>query len=143
MPPARRTPEQTRNVLLQRSTRTTSGCLEWPGWQVNGYGMIEWNRTNTGAHRVAYELFIGPIPDGLHIDHTCRNRICIEPSHLEAVTQAENNARAAAARGQCRKGGHPLDGIRKNTGGRLSRYCRTCSQIRARRNYAKKMGRAL
>ena len=68
----------------------------------NGYPHL---RTRTGcarAHRVAHEIAIGPIPPGLHVDHVqargCRSRACCNPAHLEAITQAENNRRAAAAR---------------------------------------------
>lgn len=68
----------------------------------NGYGHL---RTRTGcarAHRVAYEIANGPIPAGLHVDHVqkrgCRSRACCRPAHLEAITQAENNRRAAEAR---------------------------------------------
>jgi len=46
------------------------------------------------VHRVSYELFVGPIPEGLHIDHLCGTRKCVNPAHLEAVTQRENNRRA-------------------------------------------------
>lgn len=56
------------------------------------------NRVRTLAHRFAYEVAYGAIPDGLHIDHLCRRRACVRPAHLEAVTQAENNRRAAAVR---------------------------------------------
>lgn len=65
----------------------------------NGYRII---RTATGvarAHRIAYEIAIGPIPDGLHVDHVwlkgCRSRACVRPDHLEAVPQRVNNQRAA------------------------------------------------
>jgi len=47
------------------------------------------------AHRVSYEVFVGPIPDGMIIDHLCRNRACILPTHLEPVTHAENTRRGA------------------------------------------------
>lgn len=68
----------------------------------NGYGHLRTRTSCARAHRVAYTIAFGPIPKGLHIDHVqtrgCRSRACCRPSHLEAITQAENNRRAAEAR---------------------------------------------
>lgn len=67
-------------------------CWEWQGYRSHGYGHI-YSPTHgriLKAHRVAYELFVGPIPAGLHIDHLCRNRACVRPDHLEPVTAKEN-----------------------------------------------------
>lgn len=65
-----------------------------------GYGLIKIRGKNstTMAHRVSYETFVGPIPDGKEIDHTCRVRDCIRPEHLEAVTHVVNIRRGIAAR---------------------------------------------
>lgn len=60
----------------------------------SGYGAI-WDGTRlVYAHRLAYELLVGPIPSGMTIDHTCANRLCVNPAHLEAVTIRENIRRA-------------------------------------------------
>jgi hypothetical protein len=77
-----------------------SSCWEWQGHvsRTTGYGQAGHNCRVTTVHRLAYEVFVGPIPEGLHIDHLCRNRRCIKPAHLEAVTQAENNRRSWHAR---------------------------------------------
>ncbi len=64
-----------------------------------GYGVIGAGARGQGnklAHRLSYELFVGPIPEGLHIDHLCVTRLCVRPDHLEPVTQAENNRRERA-----------------------------------------------
>lgn len=86
------------------------------------------------VHRVTYELLVGPIPDGLQLDHLCRVRGCVNPAHLEPVTPRENTLRgvgpnATAVRTNRCKYGHSLaDAYTKASG---SRGCRTCSKIRA------------
>lgn len=65
-------------------------CWEWQGARSHGYGEITLNGKKCKAHRVAYELMVGPIPEGLVLDHLCRNHPCVNPSHLEAVTHLEN-----------------------------------------------------
>lgn len=79
-----------------------TGCWEWQrGIGPDGYGHAKRNGVQGGAHRYYYEQAKGPIPDGLEIDHLCRNRACVNPDHLEAVTRSVNASRArAAARGE-------------------------------------------
>ena len=73
----------------------TDTCWLWTGAVgTSGYGRIGEGARVLQAHRVAYELFVGRIPEGLHIDHLCSVRLCVRPDHLEAVTQHENNIRA-------------------------------------------------
>jgi hypothetical protein len=64
----------------------TTGCWDWIMGTTGRYGM----RNNVSAHRKYYALYKGPIPTGLVIDHLCRNTLCVNPDHLEAVTQAVN-----------------------------------------------------
>jgi len=72
-------------------------CWAWTGYvSPNGYGQMGDNRRIHYVHRWAYEHFIGPIPEGLVIDHLCRNRRCVNPAHLEPVTAEENWRRGDA-----------------------------------------------
>lgn len=76
----------------------TTGCWNWTkAVRANGYGWCGRRDWRGSAHRFAYTHFVGPIPDGLTIDHLCRNRRCINPEHLEAVSGAENTRRRVAA----------------------------------------------
>jgi hypothetical protein len=69
-------------------------CWEWKaGKDSNGYGNHRHKGKATGAHRVSYELIISSIPEGLELDHLCRNRSCVNPYHLEPVTHKENTRR--------------------------------------------------
>ena len=77
--------------------RAESGCWEWIGCITrDGYGQISIDSRNRMAHRVAYELYVGPIAHGLHLDHLCRNRRCICPDHLQAVTPQVNFHRSTS-----------------------------------------------
>lgn len=77
----------------------TASCWIWQGVQRrNGYGQIMWHPDTYLVHRIAYQALVGDIPDGLELDHLCRNRICCNPEHLEAVTHATNIQRGHAAR---------------------------------------------
>lgn len=69
----------------------TDECWEWMGTQINsGHGRLGWNTKHVLAHRVAYELFYGPIPEGAVVRHTCDNPPCCNPLHLIAGTQQQN-----------------------------------------------------
>ena len=67
-----------------------TGCHRFTGGHQDGYGKVKIDGRMVAVHRLAYELFVGPIPEGLELDHLCRVRDCANPEHLEAVTHAEN-----------------------------------------------------
>jgi hypothetical protein len=76
-------------------------CWEWTSARTpSGYARVKRQGRDSQAHRVAYEVHVGPIPDGLELDHLCRNRGCVRPDHLEPVTHAENMRRGAPFRRQ-------------------------------------------
>lgn len=112
-------------------------CLLWTG-HVNprGYGLIYTGEREEPVHRVMFEMFDGPIPEGLHLDHVrdrgCKHRNCCNVAHLEPVTCAENNRRAAAAVTHCPAGHEYTPDNTRIERRRYSRHCVAC-QREARR----------
>jgi hypothetical protein len=128
-----------------------SGCWEWTGSKDHGYGSIHFRGKMIRAHRAAWRLWFGLIPNGLELDHLCRNRACVNPAHLEPVSHRENTLRGTApvsenaAKTHC-SNGHEF--TPENTGRNKdgSRYCKSCLRERSsarRRREAEREGRAL
>lgn len=133
-----------RERFESRLLETTSGCLEWTGSRnADGYGSATRGRSSALAHRLAWELAYGPIPQGRLVCHRCDNPPCCNPEHLFLGTQSDN-MRDMAAKGRssgqkvthCAHG-HEFDEAntkmirRKN--GRYQRRCRTCEKVRQSR----------
>jgi hypothetical protein len=130
--------------LFWKHVQKTEGCWLWTG-QLNeyGYGRIDrqvyGKRRQLMAHRVAYELEVGPIPEGKQLDHLCRVRHCVNPKHLEPVSSQENIMRGTspaanfASRTHCAKG-HLFDGRRRTRHGEVAeRWCSQCSNEKNRK----------
>lgn len=133
--PARKIPMADR---LASKSRRIGDCLVWQGaLTAGGYGITSVGRTNAMAHRVAYETHVGPIPNGLVIDHLCRNRACINPAHLEPVTYLENQLRGASHQKTHCKNGHLFDDANTYRVGN-ERRCRACGRQRSAKSTAKK-----
>jgi len=117
----------------------TDTCWLWLGSISNyGYGSIWAYGRNVRVHRWAYEHFVGPIPDGLVIDHLCRVRHCVNPAHMEVVTNAENLRRQVPCaekpwlrKTHCKRG-HELVGDNVYITPRGTRHCRPCQRKRNR-----------
>ena len=115
-------------------------CWNWTGsLNVGGYGHWQPTKGTTSmAHRYSYEQIVGPIPEGLVLDHLCRNRSCVNPEHLEPVTQRVNNLRGIgfaatrAAQTHC-KWGHEFTLENTYVTKRNQRYCIACRQANSAR----------
>jgi len=127
---ARKSRSEATEYLRQRTVEQDTGfdtpCRVWQLSSTLGYGRGAVPGFGyVRVHRAAYELAHGSIPAGLHLDHRCRNRLCCNPDHLEAVTQAENNRRTTGIRRKAKfcLRGHPRtpENIRQH-----NRSCRQC-----------------
>lgn len=122
--------------LMERVTvDPESGCWNWDKPIQCGYGRAQLNGTKTLAHRVVYQLIKGDIPEGLDLDHLCRNRACVNPDHLEPVTRSENLRRGFISRG-C-KNGHPFNeddfSVVHRSNGSNEWRCKVCHRERNRK----------
>lgn len=116
-------------------------CWEWTAKiERNGYGRFWFNGHSVLAHRFAYELIHGSIPEGLTIDHRCRNRACVNPAHMELVPMRTNVLRGIgitakfATKTHCPRG-HPYDMFNTYINRKGARVCRECNRERNRKLY--------
>lgn len=138
-----------RQQLATKVQKLDNGCWQWVGrLDSKGYGALSWMGRGDKAHRVAYRLLVGEIPDGMTIDHLCHNadnsclrdlaclhRRCVNPEHLEPVSLAENIKRRppiGPARAAHCKRGHPFNEVNTYIRKDGRRLCRACSAASTR-----------
>ena len=121
-----------------RKFTLSDGCWVWKDVpsKNGGYGYLKVAGSMVSAHRFSYEIHVGPVPDGLELDHTCRTRMCVNPAHLEPVTHLVNMQRGGVSLRKACPRGHPYDVIKtkKSHDGSVSldRWCLVCRRKQAR-----------
>lgn len=143
-----------RGFIEARIRVTASGCWEWTGSRNRGrngtlrYGVIKLGRRRVMAHRATYETFVGPIPDGLKLLHSCDNEPCCNPGHLRPGTQRENGDDMArrkrahfANATHCAKGHEftPENTYYSEQRGRQRRGCIACRRAASHRHYLRNL----
>ena len=135
--------EASKKRFMSRTIKTSGGCWVWQGATPRGYGRISVEGRVVQAHRYSYELFVGPIPAGMTIDHLCRVHGCVNPKHLEPVTFRENVLRGTAptainGKKTHYKYGHSLVDENNLRALKYGRGCRECHRLReAERRFSK------
>jgi hypothetical protein len=137
-------PTQPERILGLCRRPAPDECWEWLAWKDRaGYGRLTYTtatgerKTGALAHRAAYEILVGPIPDGMTVDHVCFNTSCVNPDHLRPLSRAENARRQrSAAATHCAHGHRFTPENTYRQPGTTRRQCRKCTADRQRRYQA-------
>jgi HNH endonuclease len=137
-----RLPDRVRAHVLVEDRGHETPCWVWQGYirPRDGYpDRMRWHGRKVWPLRHIYEMLVGPIPEGLDLDHLCRVRVCVNPEHAEPVTRGENVRRGVgpsavhARKTHCIHGHSLADAVlrpQRDGSGRMQRECRTCRAIR-------------
>lgn len=122
----------------------TDSCWIWTAAKYKaGYGHFQWGDRDWCAHRIAYTLLRGPIPEGMTLDHLCRNKSCVNPDHLDPCTRGENTLRGDTIstrnklKTHCPKG-HPYSGENLRYSPLGARMCRECRRVWNKEQYLRR-----
>lgn len=108
------------------------GCLIWTGSKSgSGYGQMQFGARKEMAHRISYQLFVEPIPDGETIDHKCQTKLCVLHTHLQTMPMLQNVMLGCKAQNTHCPKGHPFEGRNLIWNG-TSRMCRICKNVKDR-----------
>ena len=117
-------PRLSRNAVV-----VDTACWTWTGArQSAGYGSMGMNGKTVLVHRYAYEMLVGPIPEGMTVDHLCSNKVCFRPEHLQLLDRNANSRKHYAAITHCPQG-HEYDVANTKLSKRGTRSCRTCYNL--------------
>jgi hypothetical protein len=130
---------------LSDKIRVSNGCWEWQASTIKGYGQIQWQMRRWVTHRLVWTMLVGDIPDGLVLDHLCRNRACCNPDHLRVCTLGENTLAPGSESVTARNAlqthcihGHELSGDNLKVQASGQRTCRACNARRQREYVARR-----
>lgn len=131
--------------VMEIPKKPETPCIEWAGTKErNGYGVISFGGRQFVAHRLEWERVNGPIPEGMVIDHLCRNTSCVRPDHMEPVSGKVNTLRGVGAfaenarKTKCKRG-HELTPQRRNPAWRECRICQRIFQDKYRKENAEEI----
>lgn len=129
-------------LIICEQDKLPTGCWVWPHKNRFGYGTVYYHKRTRIVHKLVYEHFCGPVPNGKQLDHLCGNRACSNFEHLDPVTPRENTLRGDtlaarnAAKTHCPKG-HPYSGDNLFINSNGDRICRICHRERTRKSRLK------